>query len=131
VHAVNLIRWLVGEPRRAFAFSTTRGWEDLPFPATYAVVYELEGGALAKTASSFVAVGGHGFAYNLSIRGTKGAIVRDKFWLEGWGAPATLPFRDEYRIPLEEEVRHFLDCILEGKEPLVTFRDGGRAPSVV
>ena len=127
VHAVDLVRWVVGEPVRAFAMATPRGWEDLPFPATYAAVYELEGGALAKTAASFVAVGGHGFAYNLQVRGTKGAIVRDQFWLRGWRAPATLPFRDEYRIPFEEEVRHFLDCITEGREPLVTFRDGGQS----
>jgi len=62
----------------------------------------------------------------LRIVGTEGSLNLDylsqRISLEGGGGESLLP--GEWREPLLLELQHFVRCVLDGREPLVTGRDG-------
>jgi predicted dehydrogenase len=83
----------------------------------------------------------------LELYGTEGTIIEDHMWeqplmyasnksgfeTDGWIRPQVehAPFPGYYGISFRREIEHFVDCVREDREPLVTGELGKAALNVV
>ena len=132
VHVVDLLRWLTGlEAAEVTGAIDTRSY---PFPVDWSssAVLRLGGGGLATVLVSF----DNRFRENyLSISGARGSLKAEgTLWRQSSGSVRVLTDRgsqtyqpppgwpDPYRL----QVRHFDECIREGRTPLIDGREGLR-----
>jgi predicted dehydrogenase len=132
VHVVDLLRWLTGlEVTEVAGAIDTRTY---PFPVDWnsSAVLRLRGGALATVLASF----DNRFRENyLSLSGTRGSLKAEgTLWRQSAGCVRALTDRgaesfqppaggsDPYRL----QVRHFAECVREGRAPLIDGREGLR-----
>jgi predicted dehydrogenase len=146
IHCFHLLQWIIG-PIDSVCVLKTRGaiGEDdrLDYDAAL-VLLKLKNGAIGEVAACYSALGGT--TDRFEAYGTEGTIFVDLSWekplkfysekqgseTSGWEIPeiehATFP--GYYPLSFGKEVRHFLDCILEDKEPDVTGEDAIEALKV-
>lgn len=142
VHRFFILRWLMGDIASVFAFV-----EKLACPVetenddTAVIVLKFKNGSLGEVDVCCCAVSEP--TNRLELYGTKGTIIEDHMWeqplmycshqpgfeTEGWVKPEVehAPFPGYYGISFRNEVEHFVDCIIENKEPIVTGEDGKAA----
>lgn len=135
IHEIDFIRWLLGEVRSVYAVGRqTAGFE-------YAnITLRFESGAIAN----MEAVWGHpaSFHANLEIAGTQGVLKCDSqssrpitlYRSDSSSAAAAegviLPETPSRQDPFALEIAHFIDCIQNCKEPVITAMDACKAVSV-
>ncbi|HUZ46826.1 MAG TPA: Gfo/Idh/MocA family oxidoreductase [Terriglobia bacterium] len=131
-HAVDALRWFVRKKAvEVFAYSNTSPENPLRYeydPNSVTLV-RFEDGAIGKVASSIECV--MPYVFNIQLLGDQGTIRNDqlftKRWPEqtGWAkVPSVLPDNgDVSHHPFQDEVRHFVDCILNNSESHATLED--------
>lgn len=131
-HAVDGLRWFARQrPVEVFAYSNTSAHNPLNYeydPNSVTLV-KFEDGTLGKVASSVECV--QPYVFNIVLLGDQGAIrnnqVFSKRWVgqRGWATiPTVLPDSgDVTHHPFREEVDHFVDCILTGRESHANLED--------
>jgi predicted dehydrogenase len=134
-HMLDILRWFLGEVEAVTAVCkrlvvTAPKAEDCA-----SAILEFEGGALAELTVTFAARYSPwpkdygGAAIHSEVLGTKGAIYTDidprsQLILVSEGKRVELP-QDELETGLPSNVSaHFVDCILNDKQPIVTAEDG-------
>jgi predicted dehydrogenase len=131
-HAVDGLRWFVG--RRAvevFAYANYSAQNPLRYeyePNSVTLV-KFEDGTLGKVASSVECV--MPYVFNIELLGDAGTIrnnqVFSRRWVgqKGWATiPTVLPDSgDVTHHPFQEEVNHFVDCILNDRESHANLED--------
>jgi len=143
-HDFDSMRWLIGsEYARVYAEGATFKCHALKeeFPGFYdsaAVTVRFQNGVLGILNGSCPV--GYGYDARTEILGTKGVIVvgelQDRTIItctEGGEVTSSTfrSWRNRFRDAYIAEVRHFLDCILQDRVPLVTGYDGKRAIEIV
>ena len=127
---LDILRWYVGEPVEVQAYSNRMIWPELEDPTTVAI-YQFASGCIGKVTVTWVPVAPMPKLYNVAVYGSKATIWRDEICLTGTHAfvplPVTVPTDHSYA----PEDRHFIDCLLAGKEPLITALDGARSAAAV
>ena len=145
-HPVDLLRWFLGEADEVFAYGS-HGGLDPRYPAdkedNYVISIKYQSGVLARVLGAFDLVHPpslwdrpfHGVG--LALYGTKASLFNDRIVYEyrGRGAP-----REETVEPQDRALdhageiigflRHFEDCLVEDKKPLVDVRDGAQVIAV-
>jgi predicted dehydrogenase len=154
VHSFYLLRWMIGEIKSVYA-ATTRLFEDLPAGADDNAVGTLKfvDGAVGGFAISFTTF--CPWTERLELHGTKGVIIVDmlserpihvlssegrsedpaKWWSRygdvSWEEPFFRHSAAEWKtMSMKKEIEHFVSCIREDKQPLVSGEDGKRSIEV-
>ena len=131
-HAVDGLRWFVGK-RAVEVCSYANVSRENPLHYEYepnsVTLVKFEDGTIGKVASSVECV--QPYIFNVELFGDQGTIrnnqVFSKRWTgqKSWAAiPTTLPDSgDVTQHPFKDEVRHFVDCILNDQESHANLED--------
>jgi len=142
VHRFFVLRWIMGEVKNVFAFAEKLACElETDNDDTAVIALKFKNGALGEVDLTCCAVSEP--TNRLEQYGTKGTIIEDHMWeqplmycshqpgfeTEGWVKPEVehAPFPGYYGISFRNEVEHFVDCVLNDKQPKVTGEDGRAA----
>lgn len=134
IHAVDLMRWFVGEPDEVTCFTSTQYWKISPLEDNAFVIFKTKEGQLTnihssltqwKNVFSFEVFGTEGYAI---VDGLGGAYDTEKAILgkKDFYAPfkeTVIEFRGGDKS-WYEEWREFLNAIKEKREPLGNGHDG-------
>ena len=132
VHPVDLLRWIVGDVEVVHALASHKVMPTFPHDDAVIVNLRFVNGCLGKVA---VFLGcKRPYALNLSVYGTKGTVINDRLYLSAMEEMEdflTLPISILPEHPtFDEQMAHFVDCILGDKTPLIDARDGARSAAV-
>jgi len=131
IHDLDFLSWALGEVSSVYAFRQRSEWQD------YATAtLRFENGAIANVEAHWGYPGG--FHTVLEVAGSGGTVRHDsrtsnsltirKAESQQEGARfAEIPQRPEALNPYAKELRHFIECIRTGGQPIVTSRDACRA----
>lgn len=128
-HPLDLLRWTVGsEIEEVHAYSNGYAARDFILDDCYIFSCRFENGCLGKV---LVTTGckGHGMGEGfLSIYGTRATVWRDRLY-SAEGEPKDIP--SEELDSIQGVVDHFVDCVMNGKQPLIDVRDGAKTVSAL
>lgn len=131
-HAVDGLRWFVGSrPVEVVAYANVSPKNPLHYeydPNSLTLV-KFEDGTVGKVACSVECV--QPYIFNIALFGDQGTVrnnqIFSKHWTgqEGWATfPTILPDSgDVSHHPFSDEVRHFVDCILNNRESHANLDD--------
>lgn len=131
-HAVDGLRWFVGKRAvEVFAYANYSAQNPLRYeyePNSVTLV-RFEDGTMGKVASSIECV--MPYVFNIELLGDQGTIrnnqVFSKRWVgqKGWATiPTILPDSgDVTHHPFRDEINHFVDCVLNGRESHANLED--------
>jgi len=128
IHDLDLLRYLTGEvPMSLYArVSHVRGGE---LDDHAIILLSFPGGQVGIVEANWLTA--HKVR-ELRATGTEGILslnyLRQEITLESRAGRSTLT--NEWREPLRLELEHFVDCVLTGREPVVSGRDGLMALSL-
>jgi len=136
-HAVDMMRFLMGrEPVQAAAFSRG-GLEGFDFDTTECGVLHFDNGAIGRVSACLDMVGPYQF--NIELLGTGGTVRDNRLWSKKL-APEQSDFMeipciqpnsgDVAHHPFQQEVDHFVDCALSGRDCAPNIADGLRTVRV-
>ncbi|MBS7635644.1 oxidoreductase, partial [Candidatus Bathyarchaeota archaeon] len=144
-HDFDSIRWFGGSDfSRVYAEADTFKCFELKneYPNFYdnsIVSIRLKNGTLALLDGSCPVE--YGYDARVEILGTEGVImigdIKDEMisacTKKGGGVtyPAFLSWRDRFRGAYIEEIKHFINCVLENRKPMVSGEDGKKAVEAV
>jgi predicted dehydrogenase len=136
-HAVDAIRWLMGDEIAevsAFANNVKGKFE---YPANVVAALKFAGGAVGKTSALFDAE--MPYQFNIDLAGTEGTIRDNRLWSKkllpgqtGWTTMNTV-LPDSGAVdhhPFDDEVNHLVDCIREDRESHVNIADAYKTHEV-
>lgn len=131
-HAVDGLRWFMRKPAvEVFAYANTSAANPLHYeyePNSVTLV-KFEDGSMGKVASSIECV--LPYSFNIQLFGDQGTIrnnqVFSKRWTgqTGWATiPTVLPDSGDVKHhPFQQEIDHFVDCILNERESHANLAD--------
>lgn len=129
VHPIDLLRWVVGDIEEVYALSNHKVIPDFPHDDAFLMNFRFKNGCLGKMAA-FIGCK-RPYALNLSIYGTKGTVINNRLFLskiEELEDFMPLPITILAEHPtFEEEMAHFVDCILNDQTPMIDVRDGAKS----
>ncbi|MBN1342358.1 MAG: Gfo/Idh/MocA family oxidoreductase [Phycisphaerae bacterium] len=142
-HAIEFCRWMLGRPKITSVYAQmatqvhsdkTRGDDDS------IVIIEFEGGAVGVAEESWCRLGGmddraevhgsdgvcyadlhHGNAIETYSKGGYGYAVEKAGETKGWTFTI---YEEEWNYGYPQEMAHFVECIRDDKQPMVTGEDG-------
>jgi predicted dehydrogenase len=128
IHAVDLLRYLIGEIEEAFAYSNHFAYPDFPDDDFMTVLYRFRNGVIGRVGVAYATVLPRGVGgLNLRLYGSKGSLENDRFFLGPNGAgdweKRELP---TMKNSFWQEVDYFVACIQNGETPAVDVREGAR-----
>jgi predicted dehydrogenase len=131
-HAVDGLRWFVrDEAVEVTAYSNTSRQNPLKYEydPNIVTIVRFAGGAIGKVACSLECR--MPYVFNVELFGDKGTIRNNQLFTTEWpgqnswaAIPAVLPDSgDVSHHPFQQEVNHFVECILNGKESHANVAD--------
>lgn len=135
-HAVDTLRYCVGEVVEVSAYATQVGRDEFDYPPTITAALRFASGALGTVCVTFEA---HSpYLFNLEFFGTRGTLRNNQIYaqaLQGQTGYATIPtiLPDSGEVahhPFQAEVDDFVMCILEDREPKTHVADAARTHEV-
>ena len=133
-HSVDLMRHFLGEVNRAVAVGSHKALPQMPRDDTVAALYSTPAGQIGH-----VFVGGGArrpYVLSLALYGTKGTALATNVDSEArlWTTDMLDTLGDRWLTipapldnhPVGTQMRHFLECVRTGAQPLVTGEDGMR-----
>ena len=148
-HAIDLLRWIAGDPIETTAYSSHKMLQDWPIPDTTISIMKFPNGVVGKVLASIGCK--RDYTMRTCLYGTKGTIIVDNtspyFTLyvdhteDGVELPAELKdeqsFTYPHRIPIEvnnhnlhHEQMEMQAIVRDGKEILTTGREGAKTVAV-
>lgn len=136
-HAVDMIRYLVGSEVVEVAAFARQGLESFEFDTTESGILRFENGAVGRVSACLEIVGPYQF--NIELLGSGGTVRDNRVWSKAL-APAQAGFLeipcilpnsgDVAHHPFQQEVDHFVDCVLSGRDCEPNIADGLRTVRV-
>ncbi|MGH2353169.1 MAG: Gfo/Idh/MocA family protein [Chloroflexota bacterium] len=144
-HPVDLLRWFFGSVRTVHALASKgRIMPDYPLPDNFLLNLEFEGGPIARVLGSYGVVHPPLPMMGLGLYGDRGSLQADFTDQRGGQVRyvldkvetlpvATLAFEPEregaygHGQTVLRYLRHFEECLVAGKEPSPSVRDGARS----
>lgn len=131
-HAVDGLRWFVDAPPVevcAYANTSPKNPLQYEYPPNSLTLVKFADGAIGKVACSIECV--QPYIFNVSLFGDQGTVRNNQLFSKhfagqkGWATfPTILPDSgDVTHHPFKEEVRHFVDCILNNRESHANLED--------
>ena len=137
-HAVDAMRWFMGEEVETVYAQSARIREDFEFPGTTIVLLRFKSGKIAKVGSSYDFISP--YVFNVKLCGTKGTLWNEKLWspekicrqLDYVTLPVTLPnSADVSHHPFPQQASHLLDCIEQGIETNCPMSDALKTQEII
>ncbi|MDQ3701903.1 MAG: Gfo/Idh/MocA family oxidoreductase, partial [Chloroflexota bacterium] len=138
-HAVDLLRWFVGEVEEAWGAGNHLAYPEFPDDDCMIGVFKMAGGAIGKVTQTYASLRGAGEPdLRVTLHGTRGSIEDERlFSLDLLGrAPAvevaerrpwqTVPPVQQEHSSHRAGLDHFVDCLLRGEAPQPDGREGAR-----
>ncbi|MBI1929321.1 Gfo/Idh/MocA family oxidoreductase [Candidatus Poribacteria bacterium] len=128
IHAVDLLRWLIGEVEEAFAYSNHRAYPEFPGDDFTMVLYRFTNGVVGRVGVAYGSVLPRGEGgLTLQLYGSEGSLNNDRFYVgesgQGeWQQGEVPPMKNSFW----QEVDHFIECLKAGKSPAVDVYEGAR-----
>lgn len=136
-HAVDALRWFArSEPVEVTAYAV-KTENPVEYPGTCTAVMKFADGKVGRTTSCFDAE--MPYVFHIGVYGTEGSLRNDQLYapkrFPGQNAfmkiPCVLPDSgDVVHHPFLGEVTHFLDCILEDRQPFPDLDDAAKTTAV-
>jgi predicted dehydrogenase len=140
-HSVDMVRWMVGEENEVdevFAYSTrARRRTDFNYDPNVYLLMKYRNGVVAKVGTSLECK--MPYVFHLQINGTEGTIRNNGIYSEMFPdlkdfvkLPSSYP--DDWEVahhPFPEEVDDFVGCILEQREPELSFIRAAKTYEVI
>ena len=146
IHAVDFLLWLLGDPQQVYT-SISKRTLGLPLEDTALSILKYESGTIAEIATSNTLIAAE---ESIEIYGTKGSAIlsgvdlasRDfartpylKLYFDGkergtWDGSPTEPYFRQGNFH-QQGPYHFLDCIHNGKQPIVSLDEGRKSMMII
>ena len=128
IHWIDLALWTFGNPHRVSGFSKSTRKELLCSDTSIACIEFLNGLLLSLQCSTAIQ---SRIATRFSVRGTKGHVTWPSAFLRPDGyLKRGYDFIYRNKSNLEKQLDHFVCCIIQGEEPLVSVEDAVTALKV-
>lgn len=137
VHAVDMLRWLGGEPRHVAADVSRRG---NPFDDAFNALVRFEGGATGVLLTNWC-VGARTHSFEIHGRGISVFVNPDDralIYTDGGAEPEVLTTQEaagsgelRHYYGFAAENRHFVDCIRTRRQPETSLADAARTMRLV
>lgn len=130
-HPVDMIRFLVGSEVAKVAAFARPGLEGFDYDTTVSGILHFANGALGRVSACFDLAGPYQF--NIEVLGTEGTARDDRIWSKKltpqqsdfYRLPCILPNSgDVEHHPFQQEIDHFAECIMEGRDCAPNIADG-------
>ncbi len=128
IHAVDMLRWLIGEVEEAFAYSNHQAYPEFPADDFTMVLYRFKNDIIGRVGVSYGCVLPRGEGgLTLRLYGSEGSLHNERFYIgehgQGeWQQGDVSPMKN----PFWQEVDHFIECLKTGKSPNVDVYEGAR-----
>ena len=132
-HALDALRWFVGEISEVCAYSTRGHRQDYEYDPTSVALLQFTDGAVGHLAASFEVE--CPYVFPVHLMGAAGALRNDRLWSPGkfpgqtdWiSLPTVMPDNgDVAHHPFQGEIDHLVDCIRNDQESEVNLEDAVR-----
>lgn len=129
-HAVDALRWLVGEPVVAVTALGTQINSNYDYQPTMAATVRFASGAIGRL--SAILEGRLPYQFNIDLLGERGSVRDQRLWApdlfpgqRDWiSIPTVAPTSgDVAHHPFQGEIDHLLECIREDRESFVNLDD--------
>jgi predicted dehydrogenase len=146
-HAVDLTRWLFNdEVCRVYAVSRAEVLREkgVDTPDFYEAILEFKNGGVATVENCWILPNSLPTVidFKFQIIGSEGAVYIDlsshraiqKYGKESASNPDVFVYPNIHGKPMGfaiESIRHFVDCVVNDKEPMVTGKDGLAATKII
>jgi predicted dehydrogenase len=137
-HAVDAMRWFMQDDVIEVTAYSSSCRKDLEFDGTLVMILKFKNGAIGKIGSSYDTISP--YIFNVHLFGDKGSLLNNKVYspkmLEGqldfMDIPVVSPDSgDVTHHPFPQEIDHFIECIIEDKETIVSLDDAMKTQEVV
>lgn len=130
-HAVDMVRWMIGEEHdvtEVSAMSVAPQWrKDFDYDPTISLTARFSNGAVGRVSCSLEC--NMPYVFHLQVNGTKGTIRNNGFCSEMFPGnkqfiPLNSTYLDDWNVahhPFPEEVKYFVDCVVNGTESMVSI----------
>lgn len=133
-HPVDLLRWFFGDVGEVFCYASRSGMDPRfarhDLPDNFLINLKFKSGMIARVLAAFGLVEPPLPMLGLSLFGSRGSFVNDRYVLD------KLPSRPELRLRFTPEtghgrevwryLRHFEECLIEDRRPLVDEIEGAK-----
>ncbi len=128
IHAVDLLRWLIGEVEEAVAYSNHRAYVEFPGDDFTMVMYRFANGVIGRAGVAYGSVLPRGEGgLTLQLYGSDGTLHNDRLYVgengQGEWEHGEMP---PVKNPFWQEVDHFIECLQAGKSPIVDVYEAAR-----
>jgi len=129
-HPLDFLRWIAGDVAEIHAYSNHIAMPSFPLDDCFIAAMRFRSGCIGKVMVSIACR--RPYELNMAAYGTRGTIVRDRVYMgepeegrdfEPLGVPRVRETDTDF---FDEEIAHFVSCVLDGEKPLIDVRDGAR-----
>jgi predicted dehydrogenase len=136
-HAIDALRWFARSRVEQVSAYQVKTENPLEYPGTISVNIKFEDGKIGTSTTTFDAQ--MPYRFNIGIYGTEGSLRNDELF-----APKLFPGQDNFmkipcvlpdsadvtHHPFEDEISHFLDCIINDEKPFPDLEDAAHTHAV-
>ena len=136
-HAVDALRWFARSEVEQVCAYQVKTENPIEYPGTISVNVKFEDGKVGRSTTSFDVK--MPYRFNIGIYGTEGTLRNDELFAPKLflgqnnflKIPCILPDSgDVAHHPFEGEVSHFLDCIIEDRQPFPDLEDAAKTQAI-
>jgi len=133
-HAVDALRWLVGEEVDEVTAYSNNQKGHFEYDANVVAIMKFRNGVIAKTSALFDCE--MPYAFNIDLAGTEGTLRENRVWSKrlfpgqtDWSNFETVMMdsADVMHHSFDEEINYFVDCIRKDLQPHCNIADGYRS----
>ncbi|MHC4750711.1 MAG: Gfo/Idh/MocA family protein [Planctomycetota bacterium] len=136
-HAIDALRWFArSQAEEVFAYQV-KTENPIEYPGTISINVKFNDGKIGRSMTTFDAK--MPYRFNIGIYGTEGTLRNNELY-----APKLFPGQNNFlkipcvlpdsgdvaHHPFEGEVSHFLDCIIEDKQPFPDLEDAAKTQAL-
>jgi len=137
-HAVDGLRWFMQEDAVEVTSLSGRFRDDFEQDTTIVFITKFKSGAIGKVCCSYDVV--CPYIFNVMLYGPNGTLINERLWSKtifpeqkDWIDVQTITPNsgDVSHHPFPDEVNHFVDCILNGKETIISIDDAMKTFEII
>jgi predicted dehydrogenase len=136
-HAIDTLRWFARTEVEQVSAYQVKTENPIEYPGTISINVKFKDGKVGRSTTSFDVK--MPYRFNIGIYGTEGTLRNDELF-----APKLFPGQNNFlkipcvlpdsgdvaHHPFEGEVSHFLDCIIEDRQPFPNLEDAAKTQAV-
>jgi len=132
IHDFDFLRWIFGDAERVYASALT--WKNIPYKDYGLATIRFKSRAMAQVEITWAHPSGTPLKAGFELIGTQGMLTYDNYSSTSLRVMRVGETNNSFSMespvaesPYLTEIRHFVSCIKEDREPLITPEDAYRA----